>query len=550
MAHALARLLCLAVVLTQAGPAHAQAETEAYAEAVALPGFEELEAAGAVIGIVRIDTRDIFDLSDPKENNRLFRLANRLHYRTRPATVAHQLLFKSGDRVSAHAIAESERLLRANRYLYDVEIRPAAYRDGVVDIDVITRDTWTLDPGFSFARTGGANSGRFYLNEGNFLGSGISVGIARSSNVDRAGTTLSFSDKHLFGPWLSLDASLSRLTDGRQWAFAVGRPFFTAQAPWAATLSASDSDVVNGIFDKGERVAGYRARQSTLLASAGKASVGEGGTVRRYTAGYDYQRATYEPEPGLPPPDPLPRDRILSGPFLGYELLSESYEKVLNRDQIGRTEYFALGSKAAVQVGRSLTQLGATTNAWIVSLNASRGQHVFGSHSLFLSAGISGRIEQGARQNQLVSASARYFIPQRHDAVFALSASADVYRHPDLATPLQLGGDNGLRGYPLSFQSGERRFLFTAEERVYTDWYPYRLFRVGGAVFFDAGRAWHGVGERTAGEHTLTDAGIGLRVQNTRSSTGGVLHLDLAFPLNARSETKSVQILLKSYTAF
>ena len=53
---------------------------------------------------------------------------------------------------------------------------------------------------------------------------------------------------------------------------------------------------------------------------------------------------------------------------------------------------------------------------------------------------------------------------------------------------LLLGGDNGLRGYPLRYQSGDRRALFTIEERAYTDWYPFRLVRVGGAVFYDPRR--------------------------------------------------------------
>jgi outer membrane protein assembly factor BamA len=537
--------LALVALLHAAGQAYGDV-----GESEALPSFAELEAAGAVVGAVRVDPRDIYDPSDPKENSRLYRLANRLHARTRPETVAQQLLFKTGDRVSVRAIAETERLLRGNRYLHDVEIRPAAYRDGVVDIDVITRDSWTLDPGLSIARAGGVNSSRAYVNEKNLLGRGVSVGLMRSTNVEHAGTQLSYSDKHLFGTWASLDASVGKLTDGSQWSLAFGRPFYAADTPWAAGFSGSRSDVVNSIFDRGERVAAYRARQDAFRLSAGISATEAGGPVQRYSAGFDYQGATYAAQAGVPAPDPLPQDRVVSGPFVGYDVLNESYEKVVNRDQIGRTEYFALGTKAGLQLGRSLTNFGATVDGWIVSLNASRGTHLFQSHSLLASASLAGRLEQSQRQNQLFSASVRYFIPQRHDAVFAASASVDVYRHPDTTAPLQLGGDTGLRGYPLSFQSGERRALFTVEERVYTDWYPYRTVRVAAAVFADAGRAWHGTGEQSAGERVLTDAGIGLRFQNPRSATGTVVHTDLAFPVNARNEIKSVQFLLKSATSF
>ena len=52
--------------------------------------MDELEAAGARIGKIRVVTQDIFDLEDPKENNWLFRLANRLHIQTRPEVI-HRL---------------------------------------------------------------------------------------------------------------------------------------------------------------------------------------------------------------------------------------------------------------------------------------------------------------------------------------------------------------------------------------------------------------------------------------------------------------------------
>jgi hypothetical protein len=93
-----------------------------------VPSFAELEAAGATIGEIRIDPRNIFDLSDPQEDKWLFRWANRLHIQTRPGVIERSLLFKSGEPVSARVMEETERLLRSNSYLYDVRLRPVAYR--------------------------------------------------------------------------------------------------------------------------------------------------------------------------------------------------------------------------------------------------------------------------------------------------------------------------------------------------------------------------------------------------------------------------------------
>ena len=58
----------------------------------------------------------------------------------------------------------------------------------------------------------------------------------------------------------------------------------------------------------------------------------------------------------------------------------------------------------------------------------------------------------------------------------------------DPETQVLLGGDNGLRGYPLRYQAGEASRDPHVEERFFTDFYPWRLFRVGYAVFVDAGR--------------------------------------------------------------
>ena len=94
--------------------------------------------------------------------------------------IERQLLFKSGEPVSVRLIEETERLLRSNRYLYDVQFRPVAVHDGVVDIEVVTRDTWSLDPGFSAGRSGGANTSGFKLREYNLLGTGTSISLGRS----------------------------------------------------------------------------------------------------------------------------------------------------------------------------------------------------------------------------------------------------------------------------------------------------------------------------------------------------------------------------------
>src|SRR6202011_6242391 len=74
-----------------------------------LPSDSELEAAGAVVGNIDLDVRNIFDESDARERNGLYRLANHLHIRTKLATIRAQLLFATGEKYSARRLAETER---------------------------------------------------------------------------------------------------------------------------------------------------------------------------------------------------------------------------------------------------------------------------------------------------------------------------------------------------------------------------------------------------------------------------------------------------------
>ena len=62
------------------------------------------------------------------------------------------------------------------------------------------------------------------------------------------------------------------------------------------------------------------------------------------------------------------------------------------------------------------------------------------------------------------------------------------HEQPGSRESVLLGGDNGLRGYPLRYQAGESRSLLSLGERFFTDFYPWRLFRVGYAAFLDVGR--------------------------------------------------------------
>jgi outer membrane protein assembly factor BamA len=547
------RALLCALFVCLAAPAQAQSEPGADA----LPSLAALEAAGAVIGEIRIKPLDIFDLDDPAENNALFRAANWLHIQTRPGTLQRQLLFASGERLSARVIEETERLLRASPYLYDVDIRAVAWRDGIVDLEVRTRDTWSLQPGASVKYAGGTTSGGVSLRDDNLFGTGMSFSIARdsSSEVSTASGTrnnleVNFSYPYAFDGHTTVAYGQSSSDEGSARSFRLDRPFYALDSRWAAGASAARDDRVVSSYAGGVVAAQYQRRHKSAHALLGRSRGLVGGWAHRVSSGLRYTDEMYATEPGLTGPAQLPAERTLVVPFLRYEAVQDEFREFKNLDQIGRPEYRLLGWYASLEFGRAVRGLGSTQAVSQYAGSVSKGTRVAADGTLLAAASFSGEYVGGRIDRGQFSASARYYKRREDRTVIYVSLAADATRFSDATQYLSLGGETALRGYPTNYQLGAHRVLFTAERRFYSDWYPFRLFRVGGAVFYDLGRAWGGPYESASSRHWPSDVGFGLRLLSARSSSGSTLHMDIAFPLKREPGVKTYQFSLQSKTGF
>src|SRR5581483_9894068 len=332
-----------------------------------------------------------------------------------------------------------------------------------------------------------------------------------------------------FDGWTSASVEHSSFSDGSANAFNINRPFYAVDTRWAAGASAATFDRRDAIYEAGNNVAEYRHRNKAGDVYGGWSRGLIGGWTQRYFAGLSYSEDSYSLLDNQPTPAPLPADRTLAGPYLRYEVLQDDFLPVINRDRIQRPEYFQMGLHATVQIGRSMAALGATDQPWQFSLGLTKGLRLTDDHQLPSSLSFSSQYGSALGDVRAFGASLRYFVPQGGNYLLYLATSADWVKSPNVADDLLLGGDNGLRGYPLRYQRGSRRLLFTAEERYYTNWFPLRLFRVGLAAYADIGRAW---GSQLPNPNSawLGDVGVGLRFLNARTANGNVLHVDLAFP--------------------
>jgi hypothetical protein len=228
-----------------------------------VPGDAILEAQGAIIGAIEYDIRQIFDEHDARENSGLYHFADQLHVRTKESTIREQLLFRPGDRYRAQKLAETERNLRAVHYIYDAHVVPVKYAQGQVTVRVITKDVWTLSPGVSFGRSGGANSSSVDLSDSNLLGSGKSLALTHASNVDRRSTGVSYGDPNLLGSRWTLASGVVNASDGNERSFALAQPFYSLDTPWTATVKASQFDRTVSRYNLGNIVDQFKREELT-----------------------------------------------------------------------------------------------------------------------------------------------------------------------------------------------------------------------------------------------------------------------------------------------
>ncbi len=515
-----------------------------------LPSAAELEAAGATIGRIIIDKQDVFDLSKPGENKSIYRLANRWHIMTRDAVIEQQLLFRTGDRFSQRVLDESARLLRQNNYLYDAKIMPIRIADGIVDIRVWTRDLWTLMPGISISRSGGENRTRVELSEQNLLGLGVRLRLSHVENVDRDSNSFLYSDRNLGNSWTSVFFKYSDSSDGGTRQFSLIRPFYAMDSRWAAGVAFLDDEREESFYDLGNAVAEYKSETEIHRAFWGWSAGLADGWVKRWTAGIVYDDRDFSAVSNGQLPSLVPDDRQLVYPLVGFELLQEDFQTASNRDQIERTEDFSFGTRISARLGWARESFGSDRDALIYRVNANKGFGSIERKALFLSAWASGRVDEGSSANTQIGIDARYYNQITQKRLFFMKLDASWGNDLDLDNLVELGGDSGLRGYPLRYQTGDSRMLLTVEQRVFTDWYPWRLFRVGGAVFADIGRTWgdNPVGGTSLG--WLKNIGFGLRLGRTRSSGRDVVHIDIAFPLDGDPSIDNVQFLIESKRGF
>ncbi|MEM9621267.1 MAG: hypothetical protein AAF993_06430 [Pseudomonadota bacterium] len=504
--------------------------------------------AGAeyVLGEVRFIRQNVF----PDRNHWLARQANRFNTLTRETALKAAFVINPGETVTEIKRQEAERELRNKAFLYDARILVRQLCGNRVDLDIVVRDVWTLTPGIGVTRSGGDNETSVTLSDVNFLGSGKSLSVEYFDDVDRSGTFFRFDDPNIRGSRWQGRLVLADNDDGERYGAALSRPFYALDTPWTAGFSVDhevrDQDLEFLGKDQFEIRAKVDSADIFVGRSSGRSSGPfggpsggqEGGWINRYFAGvrYLHEEFTYPSDF----PGPLEDERKFIYPYIGWSLIEERFDTRTDVDRVGIVEDINLGWNFFAELGWSPEALGGIGDQLLMRAAASHRQYLGQGHLLSFAARFRSRydLEENQTQDLRLTGRLSYLWQQSDKWRFFASLDYTQTRNLPLDVQLTLGGDDGLRGYPTRYQIGDRSALATVEQRYYSSAYPFGLFRVGYAVFVDVGRAWFEdeppawVPPRS-GDHfgTLSNVGLGLRLESVRTRRDRLVHIDFAKPL-------------------
>jgi hypothetical protein len=497
--------------------------------AVALPDERAL-----LLGDVRVVGQPVFEVP----TNPLHRMANRYHPQTREGVIYNALPVHTGEAVNQRKLDEAERILRAKAYLYDAWVIPWRICADRVDIVVVVRDVWTLTPIIDISRSGGENEVDLGIADTNVLGNGKNVSVEYRDGRDRNGVQFFYNDPNLSGSRWTLDLVAAANDDGGRYRIDVGRPFYALDAQRGFGLGLEEFDRDQGLYFLSDKFWEIDARSERADIAFGFSEGVRQGFVNRWFVGLAYENHDFEFPSAFPAPG---KDRTLAYPYLAFQRIADRFEERVNLDRVQRTEDLGLGHQIYAQIGLSDSAFGSDTDRLVGRFSFDDLDYLADKHLLAYGFNVHGYydLQAGRTEDLWANAYVTYRVAQSARFSLLVRASGVLVKNLPVDKQLLAGGDSGLRGYPNRYQPGDRRLLLTVEERYYADIYPFGMFRLGGALFFDIGRAWYEddapdwIPDNRQGPQfkTLADVGFGLRLESTRTRRDRILHLDVAFPL-------------------
>lgn len=516
---------------------------------------------------IEIVTYPIFDESSA-DTIWLHRFANWLHINTKASALRKELSIKEGEQITSYDLAEAERLLREKSYLRDARVSVAepCYPDGSKTVKVESWDNWSLLPNLGLGRTSGKNKYSFGFKEDNFLGYGVRTSVKYQSDYLRQGYEFKVSSPLSLLGYPALDHSYvdvewTENNDGRRTAFQLDKPFYQDSTEHMYKLAWLSDERLEQVYHNGGLENRFITRQKEIELQSGWLLDYRERTSLRLLAGFSSQQWLFN-EDLLQPALALPEDRRYQYPWLGLDYKEHKYKVLSDVYLINHNEDINLGWHHQVRLGLQSSDLAEGKSLGYQLRWLSEKGFGDAAHLTLLTVQLDAMLGIQGGDQVIAAAKAEDFYRLSDQFTLYTKLQYDQRSRNFLDQPLDLGGETGLRGYPVQYQLGTQRWLSTAELRWYPQLTVYQLLDLGFVAFADVGRASGGdirISESTVAslrsdadllkpneaEHWLGAVGLGARFYSSRSSNNHVIHVDLSKPVGGATEVNSWEIQLK-----
>jgi hypothetical protein len=209
---------------------------------------------GRIVRKIHVETLDPFGYSindtTKKAKDWIQRFGNDVHLKTKQFTIRNLLLIKRNKPLDSLLVKESERLIRSQRYVRRVVIRPVPIPNSTdsIDIDVRVLDSWSLIPTGSFS----GSSTSLELTERNFLGLGHEFRNDFNKQFKSGETSYltRYTIPNIMNTYINATINYQIIkSDSYIKSFGLERQFFSAYTKWAGGAYVESRMILDSLPD-------------------------------------------------------------------------------------------------------------------------------------------------------------------------------------------------------------------------------------------------------------------------------------------------------------
>jgi len=487
-----------------------------------------------IIDSIIIDNRNIFDLADPQYRHFIFKLANKLHVKTREKVILRELLFKEGDVYPEELVEETARNLRGRLSLYDAWIESDTLPNGHLLVRVITIDEWTLSVGPNFSREGNENLFELTVADRNLLGRNqyLSAGYF-FEEFDKDYGNARFIDNKLWGKSFSLDLyHTSNPQNSVNWLI-LSKPFYHLNQNFSYYLDFVFGDKKKEIYRDSYKIGeiGSLSDEFNLGVSY---RTGSYKNKIEYSTNYSYK---YNISNGIEYYSENHNDSVEVNSNIfddtAYHLIDFriktsflNFKKLKQIDGMGHIEDFTLGQVFSLSIGRAFNPGFDDYNYDIITLNLWHGFSP-GKNIMYFAYNRKHWFYNSSQLRKLSNMSFLFYNNSFDFVTLALHSTYYSDWRSDYTEDLKLGGVTGIRGYDEYYKTGDRQIVINSEMRFFTG-LEILAVKIGSAIFVDAGRTWK-TEEAFNLKDLLFSTGVGLRLSIGHTSRSKIIRVDFAY---------------------